>query len=209
MKFSRFLRFLAVISVPCTFHLLSIEDAQAFVEFFQSGFPKATVQGLKWTTDSSVSAAYTRDYIRPSSTKWNGITSKVNVAEGTTASYNVKYYISSSPTRSEKGLTVPYCKDSTGDNCAEQINGGNSPVPVVWTSARIYLYEPNMAADGYDQAKRIIAATHELGHALSLKHNPPLTVAPASDPAIMAAKIGPYSILSDLDKNNLKNKWGQ
>lgn len=58
--------------------------ANAVADYWSSGFPAATVANLKWTIDTaSVSTTYMNAYIDPGSKKWNGISSKVNVAKGT------------------------------------------------------------------------------------------------------------------------------
>jgi hypothetical protein len=193
----------------CILSLFSAKKSYAANEFWQSGFSAANVQDLKWTTDSSVGAAYEIAYIQPSASAWNGISSKVKFSKGTASSYQVKYFVAGNPILSQVGKIVPFCSGGSGTACVEQAAGGTSPTPKTWTAAQLYLYESNMVALGYTQAKRVTAASHEVGHIFSMSHNPASGgQAPANFPSLMAAVIGQYSTLSVFDRINLQTRWG-
>jgi hypothetical protein len=210
VKISCFLRFITVFSISCILHIAAAEKANAVNEYLKSGFSPASAQNLKWTTDSSVSTVYEQAYIQPSYNAWNGISSKTNFSKGTSTDYKVKYFVAGSPIASRVGIIIPYCTGGSGTACAEVAAGGSALIPVVWTAAQLYLYESNMVALGYDRAKRITAASHEVGHVFSMSHNPASGLAaPANIPSLMGGVIGPNSTLSLFDRINFQQKWGQ
>lgn len=172
--------------------------ANAVADYYSSGFPAATVANLKWTIDTvSVSTTYMNTYIDPGSKKWNGISSKVNVVKGTATDYNIRFLVASSADPDLVGLTVPYCASGNGDICNTGVN--------TYTAARIYMYESNMAAKGFSTDRRIACAAHELGHALSMKHTSSGVATVAS---LMAGVLPATSTVENLDKSNLRGKWG-
>lgn len=210
MKNATLLRFLMAFSIPFTIHLVAAEKANAGFEFFNSGFPVASGSTLKWTNDTSVSANYATNYVDPSAPGWNGITPKVNLTKGTATVYNIKTYVAAGTVASRNALTTPYCAAGTLLDCVEASQQGLSPTPVPWTKVTIQIYDNIMTQQQYnaDQRKRTII--HEFGHALSMRHNPDnVTPATAARPTIMAPFLGQFSQLSQLDKDNLKSKWGQ
>jgi hypothetical protein len=173
--------------------------ANAITDYVPAGFPDTTAANLQWTTDTAtVTSTYKTTYISPGSTKWNGVSTKVNVVQGTSTSYNVRFVIATKKDDpASLGLTMPYCSAGSGDVCK---NGGAS---TTYTAARIYLYEENMAAANFTTARRIACIAHELGHALSMTH-----VLAGSAVNLMNPILPADSTLSNLDKTNLKGRWG-
>jgi hypothetical protein len=64
-----------------------------------------------------------------------------------------------------------------------------------------------MANKGFSADRRIANVAHELGHTLSLKHSFAFS-APASTPSLMSGILPMVSTVHNLDKANLKGKWG-
>jgi hypothetical protein len=213
MRNVTFLRFLIAFSIPCTVHLITAEKAQALFEFWKSGFPSATVSGLKWVSDGSVSTPYRINYVEPAAQSWNGITPKVNLAKATGTTYDVKFYVSVGTVQSRDALTIPYCASGTFSACVETstlYQGGTSPTPTAWTKIHMQIYDNIMTARSYNADQRTRVIIDELGHTLSMRHNPDeSTVATASLPTIMSPTLNQFSQLSNLDRTNLKSKWGQ
>ncbi len=210
MKSATLLRFLIAFSIPCAIHPVPTEKAYAGFEFWSSGFPIASGGTLKWTNDASVSTNYATNYVDPAALGWNGITPKLKLAKGTATVHNIKTYVAPGVVASRNALTTPYCAAGTLLNCVEASQQGNSPTPVPWTKVTIHIYDNIMTGQQYnaDQKKRTII--HEFGHAISMRHNPDeVTPATASRPTIMAPFLGQFTTLSQLDKDNLKSKWGQ
>jgi hypothetical protein len=167
-------------------------------DFLSSGFPATTVANLKWTTDTvSVSTAYMNAYIDSGSKKWNGISSKVNVIKGTATDYNIRFLVAGSPDPALVGLTIPYCTAGSGNTCTSGTQ--------TYTAARIYMYESNMVVNGFNADRRIACAAHELGHVLSMQHT---FAGVATVPSLMAAALPATSTVENLDKSNLRGKWG-
>ncbi len=137
-------------------------------------------------------------YIDPGSKKWNGISSKVNVAKGTATDYNVRFLVAGDPNSAIVGRTFPYCAVGNGDIC-------NTSGTQTYTAARIYMYESNMVVGGFNTDRRIACAAHELGHALSMKHT---SAGVATVPSLMAGVLPATSTVETLDKSNLQGKWG-
>jgi len=169
--------------------------AIALGEYDNAGFPASTVSNIKWIADSSYSASYATAYINPAPGKWNGISSKVKAVQGTATSLNVRILAGTTPDPSLAALTVPYCSAGNGEIC----RGGSQ----VWTAARIYGYESSMQAAGLTTERRIAVFTHEFGHVLSLKHVFTSSVASLMKPVLPAT-----STIENLDKANLRGKWG-
>jgi hypothetical protein len=191
--------------------MVTAEKAQALLDFWNSGFPPTQVSGLKWVNDASVSTPYATNYVDPAAQGWNGITPKVNLAKGTATNNNIKFYVAAGLIAGRNALTTPYCAAGTLGACVEASSpGGTSPTPVPWTKVTIHIYDNIMTGQSYnaDQRKRTI--THEVGHALSMRHNPnDFTPATASQQTIMSPFISQFSQFSSLDTANLKSKWGQ
>jgi hypothetical protein len=186
-------------------NLLFVPRANAVADYWSSGFPAATVSSLKWTIDiASVSATYQNNYIIPGSQKWNGISSKVNVVQGTSNSYNVRFFVDNTLMNpSVVGLAQPCCAAGNGDICKDAAIAGVQ----IFTAARIYLYEAKMANQSFTTDRRIADVAHEVGHILSMKHTFS-GAAPANTPSLMAGILPMVSTIQNLDKVNLKGRWG-
>lgn len=191
---------LFLLSVSFLLGALFADRANAVNDFFASGFPAATVTNLKWTIDTtSVSTTYMNAYIDPGSKKWNGVSSKVNVVKGTATDYNIRFFVAGDPNASVVGRTFPYCAAGNGPVCNDTTQ--------TYTAARIYMYESNMVGQGFTTERRIACAAHELGHALSMKHTF-VGAAPPSTPSLMAEILPQVSTVENLDKANLRGRWG-
>jgi Pregnancy-associated plasma protein-A len=192
--------FLGIVACTVGLNALFALKAVAVADYISAGFSAANAANLKWTTDTAtVTSNYLTTYITPASTKWNGITTKVNVVAGTSTVYKIRFLVGTNSIAAVKGLTRPYCAAGQGDACTTGTQ--------TYTAARIYLYEANMAAENFSTDRRIACIAHELGHALSLKHTFS-TEAPASAPSLMAGTLPATSTVQTLDKSNIKGRWG-
>jgi hypothetical protein len=186
---------LAIGALTIAIGLCSIPKVLAIGEYDTSGFAPSVVQNIKWIPDTNLTTTYVNTYVAGSPEKWNGISSKVSVSRGTTTVYNVRILGGTANDPTLVGLTVPFCSAGNGNVC----QGGSK----TWTAARIFLYESVMQSSGFTTERRKAAVAHEFGHALSLQHVLTSTVL-----SLMKPTLPTTSTVENLDKANLRGKWG-
>jgi hypothetical protein len=167
----------------------------AWSQIFLGGFSSAS--DLKWT--SSLSSNYLDTYVTPAASSWNGISSKVKLTKVTSGTYQVSVVTSTTTRAGLLEVMVPYCTISgvnkSSDDC----------LTYTWNSAQIIGYTNQITAYNLNTSQIISNVyTHEFGHALSLAHTyDPLT------PSVLLDSSTLYSLSpQQLDKTNLKRKWG-
>jgi hypothetical protein len=158
---------------------------------WSGGFGSAS--SLKWT--SSLSSTYLSDYVIPGANGWNGISSKVNLTQVSSGTYQIRVSTQSDPRYGVVGEMIAYCPSGSGyTKC-----GGYTP----WGSAQVFGYTNQIANFSLTKTQIISSVySHEFGHSLSLGHND------SELPAVMTANAVTTILPQAADKSHLKSKWG-
>ena len=119
---------------------------------------------------------------------------------------SVMQYTPEDPNKS--GLTIPYKSFTPNSASQADYNSITKDYPGTWVKAFCYVYRCDAFLDTdvlLSERRNAIrkATTHEMGHALSLKHPSSLTT-----PAVMQQGYDENYNLRYYDTHYLKEKWG-
>lgn len=190
---------LLALALTFTFSTAAYADSKHFIV---GGFKKATtIPGINLRWNSTNTAYYQSTYIEPAANSWNGISSQVQLAKATTTTAKITVLTGRTSQYGLWGQMLPFCT-----NLGILNQGGFCIANKDWTRAEITSYTDQQVDFNFTAAQIRSVIIHELGHALSLLH------VEGSNPAASIMKTGlqaTYNIRPQtLDKNHLKEKWG-
>lgn len=167
---------------------------------FTGGFTQTDVSGLSYVKSGGDSAYQTN--VMSGVDAWNGISTKVRVINSSTGA-KVSVYKSTSTVSGLNGRMDPYYKNSFGGMTLD------SAYTNVWAVADVFGFDNNMnnvsGIGSLSTSQRKAVFTHEMGHALSLKHNNSTYFLIMNQ--YTQDTVAALTPKTD-DKGNLKLKWG-
>ncbi len=169
---------------------LAWADAQ---HLFTGGYPASDIQNLRYVL-SGGDSSYQQNIMKAGANQWNSISSQVVVSLNSSGA-KMSIYKSTTSTPGLFGEAYLYYDD--GDGWERDLVGNQ-----IWGLSDIYGYDNQMTASNMTDAQKKAVFTHEVGHALSLKHiSSPLT-------GVMRQGLEKALSPTDTDKGHLTLKWG-
>lgn len=162
------------------------------------GFPASEVKAIGYVMSGGTSS-YQKNIMKAGVESWNGISTKVRVLYDNEDA-KISVYKSSSSVSGLNGRMDPYYENALGRLKFDE-NFDN-----VWEVADIFGFDNNMDKLKLTDDEKKAIYIHEMGHALSLKHNDSTYYLIMNTDTLDTAAA---TTLKSDDKGNLKLKWGK
>ncbi|OPY57827.1 MAG: hypothetical protein A4E55_01368 [Pelotomaculum sp. PtaU1.Bin035] len=176
----------------CSLSIVSLAWADA-QHLFTGGYPASDIQDLRYVL-SGGDSSYQQNIMKAGANQWNSISSEVVLSNN---SSGAKMSIYKSTTSTPGLFGEAYCYYDGGDGWERDLVGNQ-----IWGVSDIYGYDNQMTASNLTNAQKKAVFTHEVGHALSLKHiSSPLT-------GVMRQGLEKALSPTDTDEGHLTLKWG-
>ncbi|WP_205622739.1 zinc-dependent metalloprotease family protein [Paenibacillus wynnii] len=179
---------------------------QAQDAFFNSqGFSKTTIAAMPWWEDSTVAGLGYSTILSDARAKWDAASAaNVGYSKKTSAdSATLRFYVHNDANVNYYGVFKPYDSSGTAFTDADVENPNKSFYKGNLVIANYYIQHSPAAGGGpMNRTQTLDVAIHEIGHSLSLRHQPD------SEVSVMAiSKVTSYGSPQTLDYSNIDYKY--